>query len=416
MKNSFRLNTLPFFYSFILLIYFNPVIALSANIPEFSKSEKEIIQSLSSSSYSNKSDPTNRFVNQPKAIKFGKKLFFDPRLSGNHKISCATCHNPNKGWSNHLAITNLHPKHLAKRHTPSLWGVRYNRWYFWDGRADTLWSQALAPIENRAEMAGSRIQVARLMIKDKKLRKTYQKIFGKLPKILVHSKLPKRGKPKQKSWEKLSTPLQQEINRLFVNIGKAIASFETTIIAPNTAFDQFAKQLQQGNLKKPKISATAMRGLKLFIGKGACVNCHSGANFSDGEFHHSFLDKKDRGRYDGIPLLLKNPFNSQSVYADNDQKNKTNKLDYVYRNIAFKNQFKTPSLRNIILTYPYMHTGELKTLSDVLNFYNNVSKRMDADEHKEILLASINLSSKEQQEIIAFLKTLTDTSTMDFRL
>jgi len=340
----------------------------------FSDTEKHIIQSLSSRNYKNAADPSNPVSGNPKAIKFGKQLFFDKRLSGDGKFSCASCHDPETGWSKHEAITSIRPNYVAKRHVPHLWGVRYNRWYFWDGRADSLWSQALMPIEDISEMAGSRTQVANLIIQDKSLRDMYQTLFGDIPKSLS----------------------EKEINHLFANIGKSIASFEETIISKNSSFDKFADQLQNNESSENyAISATAARGLKLFIGKANCMNCHFGPNFSDGEFHNLFLDSPtDKGRYDGITQLLKNDFAS------------SNKLNYVYQNVAFRGQFKTPSLRNVALTYPYMHTGNLKTLKEVVNYYNTISDRIKASNHQEILLGSLNLSTTEQDELIEFLKTL----------
>lgn len=340
------------------IFFFVPTISYADII--FSDTEKIIIQSLSSRNYKNQADPSNPVSGNPKAIKFGKQLFFDKRLSGDGKVSCASCHDPETGWSKHEAITSIRPNYVAKRHIPHLWGVRYNRWYFWDGRADSLWSQALMPIEEISEMAGSRTQVAKLIIQDKYLREMYQTLFGEIPKSLS----------------------EKQINRLFVNIGKSIASYEETIISKNSSFDKFADQLQNN-----AISATAARGLKLFIGKANCINCHFGPNFSDGEFHHSFLGSStDKGRYDGITQLLKNPFNGK-------------KVDYVYQHIIFRGQFKTPSLRNVALTYPYMHTGNLKTLKEVINYYNTTSEHIKP-------LNSMNLSETEQNELIEFLKTL----------
>jgi len=327
------------------------------------------------------------------------------------------------GWGKHEAITQLRPKHEVTRHVPHLWGVRYNRWYFWDGRADSLWSQALIPIEDVAEMASSRVQIAQLVIKDKSLRKAYQDLFGPIPKALLQITLPNRGRPvadtesqpDNQSWDSLTKTSKEAINHLFANIGKSIASFEETIVSLHSPFDQFTDQLL--NDKPPKryvISASARQGLKLFIGKAACISCHFGPNFSDGEFHHPFLSelslKGDLGRYEGITKVLQNPFNANSQFHDADKEKSRNKLDYVYKNIEFRAQFKTPSLRNVATTYPYMHTGEFQTLEEVLDYYNTISERMDPNNHQEVLLKSLDLTTSEQNNLIEFLKTLTDES------
>lgn len=384
----------------------------------FDSNEIHLIKSLASNQYDNSVDKSNKVSGNPAAIAFGKTLFFDPRLSSDGSMSCASCHNPSKGWSNHQAITSLRPKHPSSRHVPSLWGVKYNRWYFWDGRADSLWSQALKPIENPVEMANSRVQLARLIIDNKALRQAYEAIFGAIPKKLLKAQLPASARPisnnqqhpDNQAWIALNSTLQHAVNVLFANLGKAIAAFEETLVSSNSPFDKFARSLTANNLPTD-ISPSAMRGLKLFIGKGGCVNCHSGPNFSDGEFHHSFLQptklRGDLGRFNGIKTLLKDPFNARGVFSDNN-KASHNKLDYVYQNVEFRGQFKTPSLRNLRQTAPYMHTGEFNTLRDVISYYNTISDRMKPAAHQEVLLKSLHLSTSEVNDLEAFLKSLSE--------
>jgi cytochrome c peroxidase len=400
---------------------------LRSEMPIFSVAEKKIIQSLSKRNFSPINDSSNRVSGNSQAIAWGKQLFFDPRLSGDDKLSCASCHDPKMGWAKHEAMTTMRKGYPAKRHVPSLWGVRYNRWYFWDGRADSLWSQALMPLEDPAEMASSRTQIVRLIIQDTSLRTSYQALFGKIPDVLLQARLPLRGRPMEnnpthadhQAWRGLSESTQQAINHLFANIGKVIASFEETLVATGSPFDRFADQLLTHKVNNNvsasmtmAISPSAARGLKLFIGKAGCVNCHFGANFSDGEFHQSFLQPLsltgDLGRYNGINLLLKNDFNSNSTYPDKNKKPARNKLDYVYKNVQFRGQFKTPSLRNVEQTYPYMHTGEFNTLAEVITHYNSISEKVGTNNHQEILLKSLNLAASEQNDIIALLKALTD--------
>lgn len=402
---------------------------LRSEMPIFSVAEKKIIQSLSKQNFSPTNDSSNRISGNSQAIAWGKQLFFNPRLSGDGTLSCASCHDPKMGWAKHEAMTTMRKAYPAKRHVPSLWGVRYNRWYFWDGRADSLWSQALMPLEDPAEMASSRLQIARLIIQDTSLRNVYQALFGKIPDVLLQARLPLRGRPMEnnpmhadhQAWKGLSEAVKQAINHLFVNIGKVIASFEETLVATGSPFDRFADQLLTYKVNNDAsanmtmaLSPSAARGLKLFIGKAGCVNCHFGANFSDGEFHQPFLKPLlltgDLGRYNGINLLLKNAFNSNSIYPDADKKPARNKLDYVYKNVQFRGQFKTPSLRNVEKTYPYMHTGEFNTLAEVITHYNTISERVGTNNHQEILLKSLNLAASEQNDLIEFLKALTDES------
>lgn len=388
---------------------------------QFSLREIHHIKSLSSQHLDTKNDPSNRVSGNPAAIAFGSTLFFEPQLSGDGTMACSSCHKPDESWANHQAMTSLRPQHTITRHVPSLWGVKYNRWYFWDGRTDSLWSQALKPIENIAEMAGSRTQIAHLIINKSRLRQQYEALFGAIPSLLLAANLSKKAypiphdpqQPAHIAWQQLPFSVQQAINTLFSNIGKSIAAFEETLLANNTLFDQFSNRLKANSTTYPTdlLSPAAIRGLKLFINKAGCINCHSGANFSDGEFHHPFLkantESNDFGRYDAIKTLLSDPFNGKSTFSD--AKSSRNKLDYVYQNIEFRGQFKTPSLRNIAHTYPYMHTGEFKRLRDVLNYYNSISKQMnDRNKHQEILLKSLALSTQEINDLVVFLTSLSD--------
>jgi len=436
-----------------LLVYSLPLHAdetknVTVSMPTFSLVEQKIIQSLSSRNYDDTQATGNKLSGNLDAIKWGEQLFFDKRLSGDGTMACASCHNPKTAWTKHEAKTNLREGHQAARHVPHLWNVRYNRWYLWDGSADSLWSQALMPIENAAEMASSRVQIATLIINTPALKQTYQQLFEKMPVRLVNADLPLRGKPNSalkknnndkdvldQQWQQLDTVIQTDINTLFTNIGKAIASFEETIISKNSAFDQFADQLlEQSNtlinlqkdadkaksiqstvqtslIKNAAISAQAAQGLKLFIGKAGCVSCHSGAHFSDHEFHQSFLKpinlNEDLGRYNAIDTLHNNPFNADSRFYDRTANKQDNKLEYIYKNVAFRGQFKTPSLRNIASTYPYMHTGEFNDLEEVVNYYTHISKRTQGNKHQETLLKSLPLSKREQQYVVEFLHTLT---------
>ena len=390
---------------------------LKAEQLQFSTTERKIINSLSSQAYSDKKN--SPLSGNKTAIALGSSLFFSRQLSGDNKISCASCHNPLEGWANHQAITSLRPAYPATRHVPSLWGVKYNRWYFWDGRADSLWSQALQPIENIAEMAGNRTKVAYLIVDSPNFRHDYEALFGKLPTSLLNANLTVNARPvasnpqhpEHRAWRRFSPKIREEINHLFSRVGKVIATFEETLVSHNSPFDRFAIQLAQDpnpSKKSALLSIKAQRGLKLFIGKAGCVNCHFGANFSDGEFHHSFLTsiQQDLGRYGGVKALLKDPFNSKSPF--HEETNTSKKLNYVYQNISFRGQFKTPSLRNIAQSYPYMHTGEFKNLYEVLTYYNTISERINAKQHQEVLLTSLQLSQQEMNELVEFLKSLSE--------
>ena len=391
----------------------------------FCRSELVFIKSLSRTNFPKKKDSSNRVSGDPAAIAFGRKLFFNPKLSGDGTLSCASCHNPAMSWGNHDKITIKRPLHPSSLHTPSLLNIRYNRWFFWDGRADSLWSQSLLSIESNSEMAGSRIQIARLIINTPSIRNEYEEIFGKLPAELLKTELPPKGKPdlenqnnsENLAWEELKPPLKLAINTLFANIGKSIAAFEETILSEKSSFDEFSGKLTTTETmldlsEKYSMSSAAIRGLKLFVGRAHCIDCHSGPSLSDGEFHQSFLEPvipgSDRGRASGIKKLKQNDFNGNSRFNDSD-KTKKNKMQYVYESTEFRGQYKTPGLRNVSETSPYMHTGQFKTLTEVVEYYNNISDRIDPKGHQEVLLKSLNLSKREIYYLVEFLKSLTGT-------
>ena len=207
-------------------------------------------------------DETNAKADDPQAARLGRTLFFDARLSGSGGLACASCHQPERSWTDGLPLA--HGAGEGRRHTPSLWNVAYNRWYFWDGRADSLWSQALHPIESPLEMAGSRDAAVRVVRDDARLRGAYEAAFG--------------------PWLPGSDPAT--VTRVFVNLGKALEAFERTLLSRRAPFDVFAEALRAGDRDgQGALLPAAQRGAKLFVGRANCRLCHTGPTFSDGEFH-----------------------------------------------------------------------------------------------------------------------------------
>ena len=138
-------------------------------------------------------DPTNAVADDPRAARLGQFLFFEQRLSGTGTIACATCHEPGRSWTDGREVAE--GLGTLTRHTPSLWNVAYNRWFFWDGRADSLWSQALSPLEHPDEHGGSRLQYAHLVHGDPELRAAYERVFGPLPELEDTERFPPEGRP-----------------------------------------------------------------------------------------------------------------------------------------------------------------------------------------------------------------------------
>jgi cytochrome c peroxidase len=273
----------------------------------------------------------------------------------------------------------------------------------------------LGPIENEQELANNRVDIARTMQRDSDLREAYVQLFGAIPASIAPGRLPVSGRPlpqkpdhpDHRRWLSMSADQREEVNRVFVNVGKAIAAFEATIVSANAPFDRFVEGLRTKHSGKlAAISPPAKRGLKLFLGKGKCVLCHSGPNFSDGEFHNVFLDRRadsDLGRWSGIDRLRQSEFHALSTFSDDAPGEAVRWVEYVVRSPETKAKFKTPTLRNILSSAPYMHTGELETLDDVLDHYDGIGKRMDEEEGRiELVLSGLTLSHAEKRDLIAF--------------
>jgi cytochrome c peroxidase len=336
-------------------------------------------------------DPTNKFLNNESAVRLGHLLFFDTRLSVNGKFACATCHDPAKGFADGKQLAEGLQK--GRRHTPSLWNVAYNRWFFWDGRADSLWSQALHPLESEVEMGGSRQAVLRLLASDEHLRLEYVSCFGELPKEPI------------------------AVDRVIVNVGKAIAAYESRLISRRSPFDIFVEGLtSKDEKKKSMLSQAAQRGLKLFLGRANCRTCHMGPNFTDGEFHDTRVPPlgdgaaTDAGRFTGVEELLRDPFNVMSQFSDDRSKRTRAKIEFLANTQENWGRFKTPTLRNTAQSAPYMHQGQFATLREVVEYYSTLDKALPAGHHAETILRPLFLSEQEVADLVAFLEGLTDVS------
>jgi cytochrome c peroxidase len=333
-------------------------------------------------------DPTNRVSGNPSAVELGERLFFEPRLSPSGKVLCATCHAPFRGWQDARARAFG----LAKtdRNTPSLFNVRHGRWFGWDGAGDSLWAQSVRPILDAREMGGSQAEAAALIRRDPELSCRFQKTFGVPP---------------------------ADDESVFAGIGKALAAFQETIVSGRTPFDEFRDALEKGDrASAASYPLAAQRGLKLFVGRGNCSACHFGPAFTNGEFHDTgvpFFIKGgvDPGRHGGLKKLQANVFNL--LGAHNDDRSgasavKTRQVAIEHRNFG---EFKVPSLRNVAQTAPYMHNGSLATLADVVRHYSEINPdRLHAD--GESLLKPLHLSAEEEADLVAFLESLSETSSV----
>jgi cytochrome c peroxidase len=299
----------------------------------------------------------------------------------------------------------------TSRRTMPLIGVAYSTWLFWDGRKDSLWAQALGPIESSVEHGFTRIQSAFVIVNHYK--KEYENVFGPLPD-LSGLKLDPLAKPSQnepsalKKWISIPRDVRDRITRIYVNMGKAIAAYVRTIVPGKSRFDEYVEALLNGDRRvmKKTLSDREVKGLKLFIGKAQCVNCHNGPLFTNYGFHNISVPQPgnlpdDRGRAAGIGKVLADEFNCLSRYSDAPATNCA-ELKYMDTNVSkYEGAFKTPTLRNVAERAPYMHAGQFESLKDVLRFYRDLSPEKRRPE-----LVHGDLTDDELDDLEAFLHTL----------
>ena len=368
-------------------------------------------------------DATNAWADHAGAAQFGQRLFFDARLSAGGEQSCATCHDPAQGFGDGKPLSE--GLGTATRNAPTLWNAAFQRWYFWDGRIDTLWGQAMQPLENPVEMGSSRTALARLIATDELLRAQYEQVFGALPEALEAASLPAQARPvpeeaghaHARAWDELAPARQAAVEAVAVHALKAIAAYERRLVSARAPFDVFAEGLREDDAdKRAALSPAAQRGAKLFVGRAGCRVCHSGANFSDGEFHDIGMAPADGGRakdparYAGLERLLADPFNSSGAHSDAPAGEKATALASLVLGPQSWGEFKTPSLRNVARTAPYMHQGQKATLADVLHFYSTLEGMLPAGHHAESILVPLALDAGERADLLAFLDSLTDES------
>src|SRR5688500_1537996 len=326
-------------------------------------------------------DPTNRVAEDPRAAEFGRQLFFDTRLSANGQVSCATCHIPEKEFQDGIPLAK--GVGVTNRRTMPIAGMAHSPFLFWDGRKDSLWAQALGPLESPVEHGGSREQYAKVIATH--YRADSEGLFVTMPV--------------------LST--RDAATAVFVNIGKAIAAYERTIDYAPSRFDRYADALQDtGRAPEGVLSPDEVAGLRLFIGKASCTNCHNGPLLTNNEFHNTGVPARaglpaDSGRLAGAAAVLRDEFNCRSRWSDD--RSKCAELDFlVTGDHVLERAFKVPSLRNVADRAPYMHSGQFNTLSEVVDHYNRAPKAPAG--HSE--LEPLRISAQERRQIEAFLRSL----------
>lgn len=355
-------------------------------------------------------DPSNAVADKPLARHLGEALFFDARLSANQGISCATCHQPIRHFTDGL------PRGQAigtsKRNTPSIIGTAYSPWLYWDGRRDSQWSQALSPLEDPNEQGGNRIRILRVVKDDTTYREQYESLFGPLPELDDTGRFPDvagaaAGPAWQSAWSTMTEVDRDAINRAFANVGKAIAAFERSLMPARSRFDDYVAALSGGDAAAAVLlNEEELRGLRLFIGEANCTQCHNGPLFTNNEFHNTGVlsaegELPDKGRAAGVREAIEDPFNCLGEYSD-DLERQCAELEFTRTGPELIGAVRTPSLRNVEFTAPYMHKGQIATLAEALSHYNDAPDAMIG--HNEA--KPLDLSTRELRHLEAFLKTL----------
>lgn len=357
---------------------------------------------------------TNKYATNDKAATFGQKLFFDKRFSLDGEVSCSTCHQPDRYFTDGLKTSK--GVDTVRRNAPTVVGINQSTWFFHDGRADSLWSQALGPLEDSKEHGGNRTMYAHIIYNDKKYRKEYENLFGKMPDLANTKRFPKRAGPVKdkhahQAWLSMKPADRKAITQIYVNMGKSIAAYEHKLRPAPSKFDHYVKALIANDkaAMQKTMSTDEAAGLKLFITKANCVICHNGPAFSDFEFHNigtpqASLKKYDMGRKTAIHKLKKNAFNCFSEYNDSKEKNCDHITYIVIDEHVTLGTFKTPGLRNISKTAPFMHAGQYEKLSDVINHYVDPPPIKLGENDTRML--SFDLNKKEQAQLESFLNAL----------
>jgi len=361
-------------------------VAQPAPVLPFSPEEMRRIVALGPWPPTPRTDPSNRVSGDPAAIALGARLFRDPGLSRTGTIACVTCHQPER------ALTDGLPRALgvatADRNTTSLANVGGQRWYGWDGANDSLWAQSLRPIMDRREMDSDLTRVAARIRQDDELKAMYAAAFGAAPSVNDEA--------------------------VAVDVAKALAAYQETLVTGRTPFDDFRDALARGDsAAAARYPAAAQRGLRIFVGSGNCTVCHSGPRFSNGEFHDIgiafFVEpgRVDPGRHGGIRKLEASRYNLLGPFNDDPTRATATSTRFVALDHRNYGEFKVPSLRNVARTAPYMHNGSLATLRDVVRHYSNLDEdRLHAD--GERILKPLGLDKYDVDSLVAFLETLSE--------
>jgi cytochrome c peroxidase len=331
-------------------------------------------------------DPTNRVSGNPDAIDLGRRLFFYPRFSPNGYIACVACHQPDRSFTDTLPrARGLAP---VERNAVALQNLRLHRWYGWGGNSDSLWMASLRPILDAREIGATAETVAFIVQTGDGVACRYKAAFGEEPSA-------------------------HDADRVLVNVAKALAAYEETLVTGRTPFDDYRDALTRGESPPASYPADAQRGLKIFFGRGNCHACHKGPNFTDDAFRGTAVgtfvgqDIPDTGRLDGLRNVRASRYNLAGEYNDDPAKAGANAVRDAKLEPHEHARWRTPSLRNVAVSAPYLHNGTAASLHDVVRRYAKaVGRGPYIDDERRI--RRVDLTPLDVDDLVAFLETLTD--------
>jgi cytochrome c peroxidase len=356
-------------------------------------------------------DPSNRVADDPRAAELGHALFFDSRFSASGEVSCASCHLPERNFTDGLALSQGVGE--APRASMTIAGTAYAPFLFWDGRVDSQWAQALGPLESPVEHGIDRTRVAHL-IRDH-YEDRYEDLFGPLPDLADARRFPPAAGPiddpiARIAWETMAEEDRRAVTAVFVNVGKAIAAYERRIVPGPARFDTFAEAalIRDWTAARAAFTADELAGLRLFMGEANCIDCHHGPRFTNDAFHNTGVPARDglphdHGRAPAARSVRESEFSCFGAWSDAPPGACGELLALRIDDHALERAFKTPTLRNVELVAPYMHAGQFGSLRDVLEHYRRAPAAPSG--HSE--LAALRLSDRQLDQLEAFLRTLT---------
>lgn len=334
----------------------------------------------------------------PGAASLGFEVFYDARFSSNQDIRCATCHLPERKFHDGApTAAGLLP---IPRNTPTLLDVARYGALFWDGRADSLWSQALGPLQSPAEMGLTLLGIAHRI--GKSYASEYEAVFGPLPPLDDEARFPPAGGPGDPAWESMAEADREAIFVVAANTGKALDAYQRKLAAGRAPLDSFLAG------DDAALTPSQRRGLTVFVNVG-CADCHSGPLLSDEAYHNLGLpaldgQALDTGRAAGIAALLADPFNAQGPYWDGPRPEPPAPATE-----ADIGAFRTPSLRNVALSAPFGHDGRFATLREAVDFHLRGGGRGEPGVPGTVdaLLTARTLSTADEDDLLSFLDALT---------